>query len=140
MSNIDLKTLSNNFQDVRLVSLASWSAAKEFSTRDHGGPYMVTQEGYDPEDLKFIPDEFALGRSGKWLSLGYFFQMPVADRRAEFLFGTAAEVMQMMSALPARAVVLRPGEGSGSLVPPPEQDEMSAAYRAGKAQASDSSK
>jgi hypothetical protein len=53
--------------------------------------------------MTLTPDEFVLGRSGKWLSLGHFFKMPVPDRRAEFVFGTAAEVMQMMSDLPSKA-------------------------------------
>lgn len=136
MSDQNLRNLSNNFQEVRLVSLASWAAAKEISPCDRGGPYMVTQEGYDPEDLKLIPDEFALGRSGKWLSLGHFFRMPVAERRAEFVFGTAGEVMQMMSALPPKAVVLRPGDETEPAAPNPEQDAMAAAYQAGKAQSS----
>ena len=61
------------------------------------GLTSVMQEGYDPEDMKMIADEFVLGRSGKWLSLGHFYKMPVPDRRAEYVFGTAAEVMQMMS-------------------------------------------
>jgi len=34
MSNINLRNITNSFQDVRLVSLASWKAASEFSGRD----------------------------------------------------------------------------------------------------------
>jgi hypothetical protein len=90
MANLNLRNITNSFQDVRLASLASWSKANEITPRDRGGPYVVTQEGYDPEDLKVIPDEFVLGRSGKWLSIGLFYRMPVAERRAEFIFGTAA--------------------------------------------------
>ena len=66
MSNIYLRNITNSFQDVRLASLASWRQASEFSPRDRGGPYVVLQEGYDPEDPKVIADEFVLGRSGKW--------------------------------------------------------------------------
>src|SRR5262245_15201588 len=109
MSNLNLRSITNNFQDVRLLSLASWRQAGEFATRDRGGPYVVLQAGYDPEDPKCAADEFVLGRSGKWLSLGLFYKMPVPDRRAEFVFSTAAEVMGVMGALPSKAAVLRPG-------------------------------
>jgi hypothetical protein len=80
--------------------------------------------------MKVAADEFVLGRSGKWLSLKHFFRMPVEDRRAEFVFGTAAEVMQMMRDLPSKVEVVRgqPIEASASST---EQDEMAAAYYAG---------
>lgn len=134
MSNLDLRSITNSFQDVRLVSLASWPAADEINPRDRGGPYMVTQEGYDPEGMKVIADEFVLGRAGKWLSISHFFRMPVPDRRAEFVFGTAAEVMEMMGRLPSKAAFLRPGDKPEPTAPAKGQDEMAAAYRAGKGQ------
>jgi hypothetical protein len=133
MNNINLRSITNNFLDVRLVSLKSWRAANEISPRDHGGPYVVLQEGYDPQDMTMSPDELVLGRSGKWLSLGYFFKMSVPERRAEFVFGTAAEVMQMMSQLPSKAEMFgRPGKEAGAPAAPPN-DEMANAFRAAKA-------
>ena len=135
MSNLNLRNITNNFLDVHLDSLASWPAAKEISPCDHGGPYVVTQEGYDPEDMKMIADEFVLGRSGKWLSLSHFFRMPVPDRRAEFIFGTAAEVMKVMQDLPSKVAILRPGEEAQSAPATPETDEMAAAYHAEKKKA-----
>jgi hypothetical protein len=108
MSNINLRNISNDFLDVRLVSLASWRQANEITPRDRGGPYMVLQEGYDPQSLKPVADEFVLGRSGKWLLLSHFFGLPVEERRAEFVFGTAAEVMAMMQNLPSKAVLFGP--------------------------------
>jgi len=133
MSNLNLRSITNSFQDVRLASLASWRQANEFNPRDRGGPYVVMQEGYDPEDPKVTPDEFVLGRSGKWLSVGLFFKMPVPERRAEFIFGTAAEVMQMMDNLPPKVEILRPGAAAPS-EDPPEHDEMAAVIQAGKNQ------
>jgi len=130
MSIQDLRNITNNFKDVRLISLASWRAASEFSPRDRGGPYVVTQEGLDPEDIKGTPDEFVLGRAGMWLSLRYFFGLPVAERRAQFVYGTAAEVMAAMYNLPPKVTILRPGtkvEGE------PAADEMAEAIKAGKA-------
>lgn len=132
MSNLNLRNITNSFQDVRLASLATWPQAAEFTPRDHGGPYVVMQEGFDPHDPKVTADEFVLGKSGKWLSLSFFYQMPVADRRAEFIFGTAAEVMQMMSNLPPHAEIIRPGDRPGVADAPPEGDEMAAALQAGK--------
>lgn len=127
MSNLNLRNITNRFQDIRLISLASWRQAGEIEPRDRGGPYVVLQEGYDPQDLRMIAEEFVLGRSGKWLSLGHFFKMPIEQRRAEFVFGTAAEVMQMMSELPSTAVFLRPSEKDAPEVP--ENDDMLAAFR-----------
>ena len=132
MANMNLRNITNDFQDCRLASLASWSQANEINPRDRGGPYVVLQEGYDPGDPKVIPDEFILGRSGQWLSLGVFYKMPVPERRAEFVFGTAAEVMQMMSNLPPKVQVVHPGAPAEAEPAPGETDEMAAALQAGK--------
>lgn len=134
MSNANLHSITNSFQDVHLASLASWRLAHEIIPRDHGGPYVVIQEGYNPEDLTMTPDEFILGRSGTWLSLSLFYRMPAPERRAEFIFGTAAEVMQMMSNLPSKVVMLRPGAGLEDAPFTPETHEMAAALKAGKSQ------
>jgi hypothetical protein len=130
--NVHLRSITNSFLDVRLTSLSSWRQANEIVPRDRGGPYVVMQEGYDPEDLTMTADEFLLGRSGKWLSLGHFYQMPVPERRAEFVFGTVAEVMSMMSDLPAKAQIMRPGVTSAGPPGPREGDEMAAAMEAGR--------
>jgi hypothetical protein len=128
--NIYLHNITNSFQDVRLASLSSWRQANEINPRDRNGPYVVLQEGYDPEDLSVTADEFVLGRSGKWLSLSHFFRMPVPERRAEFVFGTAAEVMHMMSDLPSKPEIIRPGKVPKDA---PEKDEMAAALLTSKA-------
>ena len=134
MSNIHLRNITNSFQDVRLVSLVAWKQASEISPRDRGGPYVVLQEGYDPEDQKVIADEFVLGRSGKWISLGLFYRLPVPDRRAEFIFGTAAEVMLMMRDLPSKVEIMRSGTTSEAAPATAGQDEMATALQAGKNQ------
>jgi hypothetical protein len=134
MNIANLRNITNNFQDVRLVSLASWKAAAEIIPRDRGGPYIVMQEGFDPEDLTMTPDEFVLGRSGKWLSVGFFYQMPVPDRRSEFVFGTAGEIMKMMGDLPSKVAMMRTAGQEKTAPPSPESDEMAAAAAAGKKQ------
>ena len=132
MANLNLRNITNSFQDVRLVSLASWRQANEFNPRDRGGPYVVLQEGYDPDDPKVIADEFVLGRSGEWISVGIFYRMPVPERRAEFIFGTAAEVMAMMSNLPPKVSVNRVSPAAQADAAAPETDEMVAALQAAK--------
>lgn len=128
-----LRNITNSFQDVRLASLATWKQAAEIIPRDRNGPYVVMQEGYDPEDMTVTPDEFILGRSGKWLSLSHFFRMPVPERREEFVFGTVAEVMKMMRDLPSKPQIIRPGSAPAQGAPaPPEDDEMAAAFRAAR--------
>lgn len=135
MSNTNLRNITNSFQDVRLASLAAWKQASEFNPRDRGGPFVVLQEGYDPEDPKVIADEFVLGRSGKWLSMGLFYRMPVSERRPEFVFGTAAEVMEMMRNLPSKVQVMRPGApAEAEPAAAPETDEMAAELQASKGQ------
>ena len=130
MSNLNLRTITNHFLDVRLVSLSSWRQAREIEPRDHGGPYVVLQEGYDPADTKMIPMEFVIGRSGKWIPLGQFYKLPVPERRAEFVFGTAAEIMQMMERLPTKPQIL--GTAPGQFEEPAEDDPMAAAIESNK--------
>ncbi|MHC1764520.1 MAG: hypothetical protein AB9869_09455 [Verrucomicrobiia bacterium] len=134
MSNVNLRNITNSFQDVRLVSLASWRQAAEITPRDRGGPYIVLQEGFDPEDLTGTPGEFVLGKSGKWLSLSHFYRLPVPERRAEFIFGTAAEVMQMMSGLSGKVKMLGRTGTEPEAAEPAEGDEMAAALQAAKSQ------
>lgn len=114
------------------MSLASWKRASEISPRDRNGPYVVLQEGYDPEDMRMIAEEFILGRSGKWLSLGLFYKLPVPERRAEFVFGTAAEVIQMMSDLPSKVQMFAHADTQDAGASPPGSDEMMSAIQAGK--------
>lgn len=137
MSDLNLRNITNNFQDVQLASLASWARASEINPRDKGGPYVVIQLGFDPEDPKVIPDEFVLGRAGKWLSLSYFYKLPLAERRAEFIFGTAAEVMQIMGNLPPKVQILRPGAATTPEPTEGESDDLAQALQAGKASPSD---
>ena len=134
MNQAHLHNITNNFLDVHLASLSSWRAAKEIFPRDSGGPYVVLQEGYDPEDFRMIPDEFVLGRSGKWLSLALFYRMPVQERREEFVFGTAAEVMTTLRDLPSKPVVMHPSPQEQEKGVPPEKDEMAKALEAARKQ------
>jgi hypothetical protein len=132
MNNLNLRCITNHFQDVRLVSLASWREANEFILSDRDGPYVVTQVGCDPNDLTMTPDEFVLGRSGKWLSLGLFFGMSIAERWKAFVFATAGEVLRMMRDLPSEAVVWHPMPHTSEAIASIETDEMTAAFHSSK--------
>lgn len=127
------QNITNHFQDVHLVSLRSWKDAATIQPQDNGGPYLIAQEGFDPEDVTITPDEFLLGRGGVWISTKHFFQLGKQDRRAEYIFGTAAEVAALMSQLPARPAILRPGTTAAS--PEVVDEEFQAAYRQGNTKA-----
>lgn len=126
MSLVDLHAITNDYQNVQLVSLRSWKNAAEISPRDQAGPYIVSQKGYDPQDFTMAPDEFMLGRAGQWLSVGAFYQLPVDVRRREFIFGTAAEIMGLMRDLPTKVSVMRGAAVSEAEVSAPADDLNSA--------------
>jgi hypothetical protein len=134
--NPNLRNLTNHFLDVRLVSLASWRRAAEITPRDRNGPYVVLQEGYDPNDMRFVADEFILGRSGKWLRLGFFYQLPVRERRAEFVFGTVGEVMKLTADLPSGVRIYGRSQIEPGGAIEAEQDEMTEAIETGRHQPS----
>lgn len=129
MNTANLHRVTNDFRCVRLVSLRKSSVASTIILRDPGGPYMVAQEGYDPQNLKMTPDTFLLGRSGRWLSTVDFLRMPVADRRREYVFGTAAEVATLLRELPPQPVILRPDD-LPEAAPSSETDDMRTALEA----------
>ncbi len=56
------------------------------------------------------------------------------ERRAEFIFGTAAEVMQMMSDLPSKVTMFGHGKIEEGTSAAPEGDAMAAAIHAAKKQ------
>jgi hypothetical protein len=88
--------------------------------------------GYDADDFKMTPGEFLLSSSGQWVALEFFYQMPIAERRAMFIFGTASEVMQILEDLPAKPVVIRPGGEIPQVAVAPENDDMLTAFQAAK--------
>jgi len=124
----NLRSLSNDYQDMRLVSLRHWKLASEIVPRDPGGPYFVSQEGYDPEDAKMRADEFVLGRSGSWLSVGLFLKLPINQRRAEFLFASVSEVIQLLQNLPSRASTMKPAAEESLMSPGPVQDDLNETF------------
>lgn len=98
--------LSNHFSACRLISLAKLKTAAEINPRDTNGPYLILQHGYEPGDPAMRPAEYLLGRSGAWLGTHWFIRMPVPERRKEFIFGTVAEVMELMESLTSKVNVV----------------------------------
>jgi hypothetical protein len=129
-----LHTITNSYQDVRLISLKNWKSAGEIAARDHGGPYVISQEGYAPKDLTCEPDEFLLSRSGEWLSLGLFFRLPPEVRRREFMFGTVAEVIQLLEGLPSDAVLWEDQKASDGGTEEKPEDRLKEALAEGTKQ------
>jgi hypothetical protein len=132
---MDLETyhsISNNPNTVRLISLKEWKHAGEVVPRDAGGPYMVVQEGYDPADPKMDFDEFVLGKSGEWLSVGLFLRLPRDVRRQEFVHGMAADVIHLLESLTGRVLVVRNVEEATKLgqadSDSPDEDGLSTAF------------
>jgi hypothetical protein len=99
--------LSNHFSASRLLSLAKHKSASEIPNRDSNGPYIIMQHGYEPGDPSMRGGDYILGRSGAWLGTHWFIRLPVPDRRKEFLFGTVAEVMELMESLTSKVEVIR---------------------------------
>lgn len=129
MDKLQLKVISNNYQRVRLLSLRNWESASEFPERDHGGPYLVLQEGYAPEDMTSTCDEFLMTKDGSWVTTGLFLRLPRETRQQEFIFGRAAEVIGMLEALPSKACVVsgsEPADFEPASVP--QVDDLSAAF------------
>ena len=98
--------LSNNISACRLLSLAKHRLASEISPRDTHGPYIILQHGYEPGDATMKSADYLLGRSGSWLGTHWFIRMPLAERRKEFIFGTMAEVMELMDNLTSKVSVV----------------------------------
>jgi hypothetical protein len=122
----NLRAITNNYQDVRLVSLRKWKHAHEIEPRDQGGPYVVLQEGYDSQEIAPSGDEFLLGKSGVWLPVGLFHKMPTEERRKEFVFGRAVEVVELLEGLVGKVKIVR--KGTELAETPLEGDDLAAAF------------
>lgn len=125
-----LRKITNATEDIRLISLRALPVAAEFPNRDTGGPYLLAQGGYDPQDATVTYGEFLLSRSGAWLLTSWFFRLPAEQRRAEFFFSTAAEAMELLRQLPSDPVVLRPRAHEPEAAPAEDAAELRKAISA----------
>ncbi|MCW1885092.1 hypothetical protein OKA04_10165 [Luteolibacter flavescens] len=115
------RALTNDPSAARLISLAKLAMASQIQPHDAHGPYVIVQTGYAPGDLTMKAADHLLGRSGEWLALHWFVRLPVEERHAEFVFGTAGEVMTFMESLTGKVVVITGREDPGTGAP--EEDE-----------------
>lgn len=100
-------TLSNDFRDVQLYSLHEWPEAPALRGPDGRGPFIVMQRAIDPQDLRSTIEDFVLGKSGRWLPMYLFQQLPKEVRREEYLFPGAADAIRVLEGLTGAAVVER---------------------------------
>lgn len=125
-----LRNITNNYRDVRLISLRNWKHSGEIESRDTFGPYVIYQAGFDPEDLRMTPTDFVLGRSGAWVRLAIFLSLDAEVRRQEFIFGTASEVMALLEQLGSELRVIRTGDELSRSEKPDEDDLAEAVLKA----------
>jgi hypothetical protein len=107
MSSENARNLSNDFQDVRLLSLHTWPDAPALRDSGGHGPYVVMQKAIDPEDLRATVEDFILGKSGRWLPLYLFQKLPQDLRREQFIFAAAAEVIEVLQGLTGKPTIER---------------------------------
>jgi hypothetical protein len=129
MSFLEPHAITNDYRHFRLVRLRTWKGAAQFEPRDQAGPYLVSQIGYDPADGTMTPEEFLLGQTGEWLSVGRFFRLTSAIRRRQFIHATVAEMMDVLRSLPAQATVMRiRGDQLGAPASDAECEELKSVF------------
>lgn len=101
------RTLSNDYQDVRLFSLHTWRDAASLQASPGHGPYVVMQTAIDPDNLRTVVEDFILGRTGRWLPMDHFRQLPQETRRELFVFSAASEVIEVLRGLLGKPTIER---------------------------------
>ncbi len=92
--------ITNRYQDFKVLNLCQLVHHVEGR-----GPFMVTQDGCDPNDSAMRPCSFVLTRSGTWLHFYLYLALPEMVRQKCVHFETAAEVLQQADSLPAKVIV-----------------------------------
>lgn len=67
-------------------------------------------------------DEFVLGKSGNWISVGMLLRLPREVRHNEYIFGTAGEIIHLLENLHGRAEVISTRAEARALVPDPAEN------------------
>jgi len=91
--------ITNRYQDFQVLNLA------QLVHHEGRGPYMVTQDGCDPDDATRRACSFVLTRRGTWLHFYLYLALPEAVRRSWAHFETIAEVLQRADSLPDKVTV-----------------------------------
>ena len=88
------RSITNHYPDFRLLELSKTTPHPE--TR---GPYMVVQDGADPQDPTSRECTFVLTRRGTWLHFYVFLMLPVDIRQGVGVFQNIPEVMGLVETL-----------------------------------------
>jgi hypothetical protein len=67
------------------------------------GPYLVRQEGYEPDSSTFKPQRFILQKDGRWLLNLAFVMLPEAEQEAQ-LFHSLTEVLLLFDEIASQPV------------------------------------
>jgi hypothetical protein len=92
--------ISNRYQDFQVLNLCQL-----VHHVDGRGPFMVTQDGCDPDDPTMRACSFVLTKRGTWLHFYLYLALPESVRQHCAHFETVADVLQRADALPGRVVV-----------------------------------
>lgn len=92
--------ITNRYQDFQVLNLS------QLVHRVEGrGPYMVTQDGCDPDDPRMRACSFVLTKRGTWLHFYLYLALPESVRRQCAQFETIEDALQRADSLPGKVVV-----------------------------------
>ena len=86
------------------------------------GPYLVRQEGYEPDSSSFKMQRFILQKDGRWLLNLTFVMLPEAEQENQ-LFHSLTEVLVFLDGLSDKSV-----QADGKLPPGAAADEIMAHF------------
>lgn len=92
--------ITNNYQDFQVQNLCQL-----VHHVDGRGPFIVTQDGCDPNDSRMRACSFVLTRRGTWLHFYLYLALSESARAKCTYFETAPEIVRHAESLPAKAVV-----------------------------------
>ena len=92
--------ITNRYQDFQMLNLARLVHRVEGR-----GPFLVTQDGCDPDDPSMRACSFVLTRRGTWLHFYLYLALPEAVRRHCAQFETGEEALQRADSLPGKVIV-----------------------------------
>lgn len=93
-------SITNSYQDFQVLNLCQLVHHVEGR-----GPFMVTQDGCDPNDAAMRNCSFVLTRRGTWLHFYLYLALPEKVRAQCAHFETVAEVLQRADSLPPKVIV-----------------------------------
>jgi hypothetical protein len=92
--------INNQYQNFQLLNLCQLVHHVEGR-----GPYMITQDGCDPNDPAMRSCSFVLTQRGTWLHFYLYLALPESVRAKVAHFDQLPEALQRADSLPAKAIV-----------------------------------